>query len=99
AGESGGVSRLDRASAPPLGVADGQVVHEETVALPAGATVRAYAEGLIERRDWSLDVGIDLLASVLASSSTSPCDALASRIVHDVAGPGGGGGGNPLLGG
>ena len=86
AGESGGVSRLDRASAPPLGVADGQVVHENTVAFPAGATVLAYTDGLIERRDWSLDVGIDLLASVLASSSTSPCDALASRIVHDVAG-------------
>ena len=82
----GGVSRLDRASAPPLGVADGQVVHEDTVAFPAGATVLAYTDGLIERRDWSLDVGIDLLASVLASSSASPCDALASRIVHDVAG-------------
>ena len=83
---AGGVSRLDRASAPPLGVADGQVVHEDTVAFPAGATVLAYTDGLIERRDWSLDVGIDLLASVLASSSASPCDALASRIVHDVAG-------------
>jgi serine phosphatase RsbU (regulator of sigma subunit)/anti-sigma regulatory factor (Ser/Thr protein kinase) len=82
AGESGGISRLDRASSPPLG----HVVHEATVALPAGATVLAYTDGLIERRDWSLDVGIDLLASVLASSSASPCDALASRIVRDVAG-------------
>jgi serine phosphatase RsbU (regulator of sigma subunit)/anti-sigma regulatory factor (Ser/Thr protein kinase) len=86
-GEPGGVSRLDRASVPPLGVADGQGMHEATVVLlPAGATVLAYTDGLVERRDWSLDVGIDLLASVLASSSASPCDALASRIVHDVAG-------------
>ena len=66
------VTRLDQASAPPLGIGDGQVVHEDTVALPAGATVLTYTDGLIERRDWSLDVGIDLLASVLASSAASP---------------------------
>ncbi|MDX6627941.1 MAG: hypothetical protein QOH00_187 [Gaiellales bacterium] len=86
AGESGGVSRLDQACAPPLGAAEAQAVHEVAVALPEGATVLAYTDGLVERRDWSLDVGIDLLASVLASSSGTTSGALASRVVHEVAG-------------
>ena len=36
-----------------------------TIALPPAATVVAYTDGLIERRGWSIDVGIDLLAEVL----------------------------------
>ena len=47
----------------------------------------AYTDGLIERRDWSLDVGIDLLAEVLASSSSAlGVEMLATRILGEVAG-------------
>jgi serine phosphatase RsbU (regulator of sigma subunit)/anti-sigma regulatory factor (Ser/Thr protein kinase) len=86
AADCGTVSRLDRASAPPLGIVEAEAVHEAAIDLPADATIVAYTDGLVERRDWSLDVGIDLLASVLASSSGSTPEALASRIVHEVAG-------------
>ena len=36
---------------------------------PPAATLVAYTDGLVERRDWSIDTGIDLLASVVGSAS------------------------------
>ena len=49
------------------------------------ATVVAYTDGLIERRDCSLDVGIDLLAGVLSSSAGLAAGMLGDRIVREVA--------------
>ena len=86
AGECGRVARLDQACAPPLGYVGAEALHEVTVVLSRGATVVAYTDGLVERRDWSLDDGIDLLASVLASSTSDRPETLAARIVDDVAG-------------
>jgi anti-sigma regulatory factor (Ser/Thr protein kinase) len=85
AGDSGVVSRLDRAGAPPLGFAQADAIQEIQLPLPPRSTVVAYTDGLIERRGWSIDVGIDLLAHVLAASRTLAAEALATRIVHDVA--------------
>jgi serine phosphatase RsbU (regulator of sigma subunit)/anti-sigma regulatory factor (Ser/Thr protein kinase) len=79
------VSRLDAAGAPPLGFAATEVMREVEIALPPEATVVAYTDGLVERRDWSLDVGIDLLADVLAASSSLGPEVLAARILTDVA--------------
>jgi anti-sigma regulatory factor (Ser/Thr protein kinase) len=45
----------------------------------------AYTDGLIERRGWSIDVGIDLLAGVLASSPGAGAESLAAKIVDEVA--------------
>jgi anti-sigma regulatory factor (Ser/Thr protein kinase) len=85
-GGGGTVSRLDRAGAPPLGFADAGDFREVEVELGQDATVVAYTDGLIERRDCSLDVGIDLLADVLSSSTGLAAGMLGDRIVREVAG-------------
>jgi serine phosphatase RsbU (regulator of sigma subunit)/anti-sigma regulatory factor (Ser/Thr protein kinase) len=85
AGESGVVSRLNGAGAPPLGFAEAQAIQEVELLLPPRSTLVAYTDGLIERRGWSIDVGIDLLAGVLRSSGGLNAEGLATRIVHDVA--------------
>jgi serine phosphatase RsbU (regulator of sigma subunit)/anti-sigma regulatory factor (Ser/Thr protein kinase) len=82
---SGAVTRLDRAGAPPLGFAKAETIHEADVPLPAAATLVAYTDGLIERRGWSIDVGIDLLAEVLGAAAARGADELAATIVADVA--------------
>jgi serine phosphatase RsbU (regulator of sigma subunit)/anti-sigma regulatory factor (Ser/Thr protein kinase) len=85
AGDGSGVSRLDQACAPPLGYVEADAIQEATTMLAAGGTVVAYTDGLVERRDWSLDDGIDLLADVLASSTAEPAEEVAARMVHEVA--------------
>ncbi len=45
----------------------------------------AYTDGLVERRGWSIDTGIDLLASVLGASSSLAVEPLADRILAEVA--------------
>jgi serine phosphatase RsbU (regulator of sigma subunit)/anti-sigma regulatory factor (Ser/Thr protein kinase) len=84
--DGGRVSRLDAAGAPPLGFADAGDFREVEVELARDATVVAYTDGLIERRDCSLDVGIDLLAGVLSSSAGLSAATLGDRIVREVAG-------------
>ena len=60
-------------------------ITEATVALPAGGTLVAYTDGLVEKRGWSIDTGIDLLASVLGASSSLAVEPLADRIFEEVA--------------
>ncbi|HEY3614661.1 MAG TPA: SpoIIE family protein phosphatase [Gaiellales bacterium] len=85
-GSGAAAIRLDRAGAPPLGFADADAIHEAEVAVATDSTLVAYTDGLIEHRGWSIDVGIDLLADVLAASSSLAPEALGARIIHDVAG-------------
>ena len=84
-GSGGTVSRLDGAGAPPLGFAAADDFREAEVEFAQDATVVAYTDGLIERRDCSLDVGIDLLAGVLSSSAGLASGMLGDRIVREVA--------------
>ncbi|MDX6627958.1 MAG: hypothetical protein QOH00_204, partial [Gaiellales bacterium] len=84
-GEAASVSRLALALAPPLGYVQASAICEATVELPAGATLVAYTDGLVERRGWSIDTGIDLLASVVGSSSSLAAAPLADRIFEEVA--------------
>ena len=84
-GDAAVVSRLGLALAPPLGYVQASAIREATVELPAGATLVAYTDGLVERRGWSIDTGIDLLASVLGSSSSLAAEPLADRIFEEVA--------------
>ena len=69
-GDSAVVERLGHALAPPLGYVQAAEIREATVELPAGGTLVAYTDGLVERRGWSIDTGIDLLASVVGASSS-----------------------------
>jgi serine phosphatase RsbU (regulator of sigma subunit)/anti-sigma regulatory factor (Ser/Thr protein kinase) len=84
-GTDGPVMRLDRASAPPLGFAEAETIREADIGLHAPATIVAYTDGMIERRGWSIDVGIDLLADVVGASRGLCAQALAGRISHEVA--------------
>ncbi len=78
--------QLDGAQAPPLGATDPALVREARLALPRRATLVAYTDGMIERRDQSIDDGIARLA---ASLGTSPAGetaaALADRLIREVA--------------
>jgi serine phosphatase RsbU (regulator of sigma subunit)/anti-sigma regulatory factor (Ser/Thr protein kinase) len=60
--------RLSGASGPPLG-AGPLTLEEEQLTLPAGARLALYTDGLVERRDRNLDVGIDQLAGALSANS------------------------------
>jgi serine phosphatase RsbU (regulator of sigma subunit)/anti-sigma regulatory factor (Ser/Thr protein kinase) len=84
-GDSTVVERLGHALAPPLGYVDPAEIREATVELPAGGTLVAYTDGLVEKRGWSIDTGIDLLAAVVGASSSLGADPLADRIFEEVA--------------
>jgi serine phosphatase RsbU (regulator of sigma subunit)/anti-sigma regulatory factor (Ser/Thr protein kinase) len=84
-GDASAVSRLGHALAPPLGYVQAAAIREATVELPVGATLVAYTDGLVERRGWSIDTGIDLLASVIGSSASLAAAPLADRIFDEVA--------------
>lgn len=62
----GSVHRLDAKGSAPIGVFDGEQPAQWTTNLAAGDTLVLYTDGLIERRDEDIDVGMDRLASVVA---------------------------------
>ena len=63
---SGRVTRLEDASAPPMGVAGPADVVEATLPLPDLAVVVLYTDGLIERRGQDIDRAIDVLGALIA---------------------------------
>jgi serine phosphatase RsbU (regulator of sigma subunit) len=84
--DSGSITRLDLAQAPPLGFAAPEAVIEGQVALPAHATLLAYTDGVIERRDQVIDEGIERLESAFASADPSlAAGELADKLIHEVA--------------
>jgi PAS domain S-box-containing protein len=78
--------RLPIATAPPLGVGLGQY-DEERLTLSTGAVLAFYTDGLVERRDRDLDIGIDALAGLVCADER-PVDEIPERIVRTLA-PGG----------
>jgi hypothetical protein len=64
-----GARYLDVAAGPPIGVLPRTNPPETTVTVTAGASVLAFTDGLIERRDESLDVGLDRLRQAAASGA------------------------------
>ena len=84
--DSGSTTRLDLAQAPPLGFASPEAVIEGRVALPPRATLLAYTDGVIERRDQVIDEGIERLASAFASADPElAAGVLADKLIHEVA--------------
>jgi PAS domain S-box-containing protein len=59
---------LDAGGGPPLGSAGATIV-EATVALPPGAILALYTDGLVERRAEEITAGIDRLATVLGDAA------------------------------
>ena len=80
------VTRLDRASSPPLGVAEPQDITEQRVPIAGPATLVMYTDGLIERRGHNIDAGIELLANVFAQSENISIDSTL-RVVVGALGP------------
>ena len=78
------VVRLPGATGPPLGVGGGALYDEHRVALPEGAIIALYTDGLVERRDRDLDAGIDRLAAELGGAGDSVA-ALPSALISALA--------------
>ena len=83
----GRVERLAEATHAPLGVGDGsgRVVQ---VPFPPGSSLLSYTDGLVERRDEPIDVGISRLADVFAATNGSVWGAV-SDVLEAMAVPGG----------
>lgn len=60
---------------------------EHEIVLDAGSTVFLYTDGLVERRDRSLDDGVRLLSQALSRSAADPleslCDAVLRQLLPD----------------
>lgn len=72
----------------PLGVAFGVERTEGRFTLSAGARLALYTDGLVERRDESLDEGIDALAALLGSCSSRAIEGLADIVTDGAVGTG-----------
>ena len=82
---SGGVEVLDPEPDVLLGLDEPTQRHEHLATLHAGDTLFLYTDGLIERRDRSLSVGLDELARTLSALEMTPldeaCDELLGRLL------------------
>jgi hypothetical protein len=84
--ESGRVTALSRAQFSLLGPVAVTPVVDARLALPAHATLIAYTDGMVERRDEVIDAGIERLASAFAAVGAAvPADELADRLLREVA--------------
>jgi serine phosphatase RsbU (regulator of sigma subunit) len=71
----------------PLGVEAGLPRHDDAVALPAGATVVFFTDGLVEHRSRPIDDGLSALAALAAAHADQPlptlCETLADKHPSD----------------
>jgi PAS domain S-box-containing protein len=71
-----------------LGIDPAAVRSERVVPVPPGATVLMHTDGLVERRDSTLDDGLDTLAAHLKELAGSPleelCDSLLRRMLRGI---------------
>ncbi|MGH8962826.1 MAG: PP2C family protein-serine/threonine phosphatase [Jatrophihabitantaceae bacterium] len=81
---SGGGQFVATHVGPPIGVAVPDGYRTVTVTVPSGGTLLAYTDGLVERRDESLDDGLERLQQS-ASSADASLEELLSTIVTDLA--------------
>ncbi|MFB8029164.1 PP2C family protein-serine/threonine phosphatase [Streptomyces sp. NPDC056465] len=84
-GPDGTVTFLDQATDPPLGARPDHVPRPEaTVPFAEGAILVLYTDGLIERRDEDIDVGLTRLAEALVLHGRSGPEALADALLADL---------------
>lgn len=72
---------LERPADVLLGVAPDRSRQHHSVGLPPGATVVLYTDGLVERRDATLDDGLERLRTVAADLARRPVDELCDEII------------------
>jgi serine phosphatase RsbU (regulator of sigma subunit)/CHASE1-domain containing sensor protein len=85
---SGAIEMLDQSTCAPIGVGspagDGQdaaAVVTQYVQLERGAVLVVYTDGLIERRDESIDDGLDRLSVALVAAPDTDVEAIADHLV------------------
>ncbi|MDX6598946.1 MAG: hypothetical protein QOE87_2833 [Gaiellales bacterium] len=84
--ETGEVTPLDDAQSPVLAHVSRSAVSEGRLQLPRRATLVAYTDGMVERRDRVIDEGIERLSAELrAADPDSSASALADVLIRDVA--------------
>jgi len=86
-GEPRTATRLDDASAPPLGVAAPGSIREARVTVGERASVVLYTDGLIERRGANIDEGIDALARVVADAHATSLGETLARVTDALGAP------------
>ncbi|MFG2881799.1 PP2C family protein-serine/threonine phosphatase [Streptomyces sp. NPDC048297] len=87
----GTVVLLDQATDPPLGVPiDPSRRPQATVSYAPGDTLVLYTDGLVERRDQDIDVGLGLLADTLVRHARLSPDHLADTLLTRLGVAGGG---------
>jgi PAS domain S-box-containing protein len=62
---------------------------QSCVVLPPGSTLMLYTDGLVERRDVSLDDGIARVSETVAGGMHLPVDAVADAVLNEMTPPGG----------
>jgi PAS domain S-box-containing protein len=65
-----------------LGVSEHLPRTEHTIPLPAGSTLLLYTDGLVERRDEDIDVGIERLQRLLSGLARTPLPEAVDELVH-----------------
>ena len=87
-GPAGEADYLDLPSGPPVGAA--RIAHfpETQFEVPAESIVLLYTDGLVERREEPLDVGLERLRTIAAATPASSsllafCDAILSRMIEN----------------
>jgi serine phosphatase RsbU (regulator of sigma subunit) len=73
--------------APPIGIPESPVLDPTVVTVPARGLLIAYTDGLVERRNEPLDVGMKRLADAV-TGQTSSVDDLVDRIITELTGDG-----------
>lgn len=80
----GGTARaLEVAPAPPIGLSVRTGAPMAVLTVPAGSTLLAYTDGLVERRYESLDHSIDRLRAV-ATGNEAPLDDMLAKIITEL---------------
>lgn len=73
---------VDLHAGPPIGFPHGSAFVESTVAVPPGATLVAYTDGLVERRGEVLDEGLERLREMASTEQFD--DDLLARLARDL---------------
>jgi serine phosphatase RsbU (regulator of sigma subunit) len=87
----GAVTTLERASGQEdllLGLDPLTARHEHHAPLPLGATLLLFSDGLIERRNAHLDIGLQRLAGLLAGQTSEDAEVICDRLLASVVGVG-----------
>jgi anti-sigma regulatory factor (Ser/Thr protein kinase) len=85
---AGEADYVDLPSGPPVGAARIAHYREVQFDVPPGSLVLLYTDGLVERREEPLDVGLERLRTTAAAAATLPplafCDAMLSRGLENI---------------